>query len=291
MAAVVAAPAHRRAPRDLRPHPPRRPAGGRRAADWTLPARRAAAQRRLAGSRAGMRRAPGRGSPYWPGGAVVLDGDGVPRHVRLLDDVPAARLARLDGDAPTRRAAPAPARSRRRGTRRPSPASRSSTPSRAHRVRHDLVGARVLDGDGPAVDARPRRARRGPPTPRPATYGPAAGPATSAVGTTIRASGSSSGRIGATRLALDPEQLLDRELGLGVAALAEVEVEQPRGLVEEVARRPALVVVERPDAAVGVDADRVLDPQAADRGAHRGLVARGGNPGVWTEMTRSPAPA
>src|SRR6185295_3850379 len=32
------------------------------------------------------------GGPYWPGGAVELDGDGPPRHVRLLDDVPAARL-------------------------------------------------------------------------------------------------------------------------------------------------------------------------------------------------------
>ena len=28
----------------------------------------------------------GTASPYWPGGAVALDGDGSPRHVRLLDD-------------------------------------------------------------------------------------------------------------------------------------------------------------------------------------------------------------
>jgi len=34
----------------------------------------------------------GPGGPYWPGGAVELDGDGPPRHIRLLDDVPAARL-------------------------------------------------------------------------------------------------------------------------------------------------------------------------------------------------------
>jgi hypothetical protein len=34
----------------------------------------------------------GSGGPYWPGGAVEIGGDGVPRHVRLLDDVPAARL-------------------------------------------------------------------------------------------------------------------------------------------------------------------------------------------------------
>jgi Calcineurin-like phosphoesterase len=35
---------------------------------------------------------PGRGGPYWPGAAVELDADGVPRPVRLLDDVPAERL-------------------------------------------------------------------------------------------------------------------------------------------------------------------------------------------------------
>ena len=37
----------------------------------------------------------GWGGPYWPGGAVELDGDGAPRPVRLLDDVSAARLTRL----------------------------------------------------------------------------------------------------------------------------------------------------------------------------------------------------
>jgi hypothetical protein len=35
---------------------------------------------------------PGPGSPYWPGAAVELDTDGVPRPVRLLDDVPGERL-------------------------------------------------------------------------------------------------------------------------------------------------------------------------------------------------------
>jgi len=34
----------------------------------------------------------GTGGPYWPGGAVEVGADGVPRHVRLLDDVPAGRL-------------------------------------------------------------------------------------------------------------------------------------------------------------------------------------------------------
>ena len=35
---------------------------------------------------------PGPGSPYWPGAAVELDDDGVPRPVRLLDDVPGELL-------------------------------------------------------------------------------------------------------------------------------------------------------------------------------------------------------
>ena len=34
----------------------------------------------------------GWGGPYWPGAAVELEADGVPRPVRLLDDVPAERL-------------------------------------------------------------------------------------------------------------------------------------------------------------------------------------------------------
>jgi hypothetical protein len=34
----------------------------------------------------------GWGGPYWPGAAVELDTDGVPRPVRLLDDVPGERL-------------------------------------------------------------------------------------------------------------------------------------------------------------------------------------------------------
>jgi calcineurin-like phosphoesterase family protein len=34
----------------------------------------------------------GTGGPYWPGGAVEIAEDGVPRHVRVLDDMTAARL-------------------------------------------------------------------------------------------------------------------------------------------------------------------------------------------------------
>jgi len=39
-----------------------------------------------------MRRGPGGSSPYWPGGAIALDGDGPPRLERLLGEVPAAAL-------------------------------------------------------------------------------------------------------------------------------------------------------------------------------------------------------
>src|SRR6185295_2370707 len=131
---------------------------------------------------------------------------------------------------------------------------------RADPMRDELVGARVLDYDVAPVDAdlaaavedRPHRPCDVRAAPRPRDVG---------------------GRhddprvrvlLGAYRrdeLALDAEQLLDRELGLVVGALAEVELVEAPGLVEEVARRPALVVVQRPQQAVAVDADGVLDLQ------------------------------
>ncbi len=76
-------------------------------------------------------------------------------------------------------------------------------------------------------------------------------------------------------LALDAEQLLDRELGLGVGALAEVVLEQELVAVEEVAGGPAEVLVLLPDLVVDVDHDRVLDPEPLDRGGHGvGVVGR-----------------
>ena len=59
------------------------------------------------------------------------------------------------------------------------------------------------------------------------------------------------------RCPLDPEQLLDRQLGLLVAALAVVIVEQLAVLVEQVASRPAEVPVQVPDLVLDVDHDRV----------------------------------
>ena len=63
------------------------------AAEWRTPA---GTQLHNAGSwifeTAFMRRVPGGSSPYWPGGAIALDGDGPPRLERLLGEVPAAAL-------------------------------------------------------------------------------------------------------------------------------------------------------------------------------------------------------
>ena len=68
------------------------PLAGDDAAEWALPAGGAAREHRLAGSTSRASTRDGTGGPYWPGGAVEIDDDGVPRLVRLLDDVPAARL-------------------------------------------------------------------------------------------------------------------------------------------------------------------------------------------------------
>ena len=59
------------------------------------------------------------------------------------------------------------------------------------------------------------------------------------------------------RVALDAEQLLDRQLGAEVIALAEVVLEQPCAAVEQVARGPALVLVLLPELEVRVDQDGV----------------------------------
>ena len=44
-----------------------------------------------------MSREPAGSSPYWPGGAIALDGDGPPRLERLLGDVPASALRAGEG--------------------------------------------------------------------------------------------------------------------------------------------------------------------------------------------------
>src|SRR5437870_4801315 len=73
-------------------------------------------------------------------------------------------------------------------------------------------------------------------------------------------------------VALDVQQLLDRALGVRVAALAVVVVEQHPVAVEQVARRPAGRLVHPPDGERGVQADGVPDAEALARGAHGARV-------------------
>jgi hypothetical protein len=73
---------HRRGPLPQDEQPEWRGAGGARllnAGCWTFDAYF-------------LRGAPGE-SPYWPGGAVLLEDDGPPRLLRLLDDCPATELS------------------------------------------------------------------------------------------------------------------------------------------------------------------------------------------------------
>ena len=69
------------------------------------------------------------------------------------------------------------------------------------------------------------------------------------------------------RLTRGAEQLLDRQLGVTVAALAEVVLEQLVLGVEQIARGPAEVLVLIPDLMIDIDHDRVLDSHALNRGA------------------------
>jgi hypothetical protein len=92
------------------------------------------------------------------------------------------------------------------------------------------------------------------------------------------------------RLALDAEQLLDRRLGLAVGALAEVDLEEPQVLVEQVAGRPARVLVDAPQLQVS-SATGWRMPSRSTAAATAASSRPGANPGAWTEMTRSPSPA
>ena len=65
--------------------------------------------------------------------------------------------------------------------------------------------------------------------------------------------------------ALDAEQPLDDALGLLVASFAEVLVADDALLVDEVERRPVVVVERAPDRVVVVDRDRIVDLSLPDR--------------------------
>ena len=69
----------------------------------------------------------------------------------------------------------------------------------------------------------------------------------------------------ADEVALDSEQLLDHALRLLVAALAELLIANDALLVDEVERRPVVVIERAPDLIVVVDRDRVVDSSRFDR--------------------------
>ena len=145
-------------------------------------------------------------------------------------------------------------------------------------VRDQLVGARVRDLDLDAVDARNAASLEDAPD--------AAGLVGTAVGAehvlALRHEQRARLVLGADRrdgVALDAQQLLDRQLGLRVGALAEVVFEQELIAVEQIARRPADVLVLLPDLVVDVDHDRVLDAEALDGGGHGVRVLRRLEPG------------
>ena len=69
-------------------------------------------------------------------------------------------------------------------------------------------------------------------------------------------------------LLVDAQQLLDRPLGLLVGALAEVVEPDPPVAVDEVDRRPVVVLERPPDREVVVDDDGVADAELGGRAAH-----------------------
>ena len=66
------------------------------------------------------------------------------------------------------------------------------------------------------------------------------------------------------------EQLADQPFGRGVVALAEVDVADVAGGVDQVVGRPVLVAVGVPRVVVVVDGDRVLDAEIGRLAAHVG---------------------
>ena len=102
--------------------------------------------------------------------------------------------------------------------------------------------------------------------------------------------GSTDTSAGSTSLDAGVEQqLLDRHLGHGVLALAEVVVPDPSLGIGEVDRRPEVVGERPPDPVVAVDRDRVLDPEGArlrDRRCRRSCSNP--NSGVWTPIDGQP---
>ena len=90
-------------------------------------------------------------------------------------------------------------------------------------------------------------------------------------------------------LALDAEQPLDDALRLLVASFAEVVVADDAVRVDEVERRPVVVVERAPDLVVVVERDRVVDPSLLVACRTRSSSCSNENSGVWTPITTSPS--
>ena len=90
-------------------------------------------------------------------------------------------------------------------------------------------------------------------------------------------------------LALDAEQALDHALRFLVASFAEVVVADDAVGVDEVERRPVVVVEGAPDRVVVVDRDRVVDRSLLVACRTRSISCSNENSGVWTPITTSPS--
>ena len=105
--------------RDLRPHPPPRPAARRRAGRVDHPRPAPSSGTPAAGSTRGRSSRPAAESPYWPGTVLTLDDEGPPRLENVLAGLSGAgrRLTPLPAAPPVATRSRAPARTRPRRTR------------------------------------------------------------------------------------------------------------------------------------------------------------------------------
>jgi hypothetical protein len=92
----------------------------------------------------------------------------------------------------------------------------------------------------------------------------------------------------ADELAHDDKQLLDGAPGLLVASFADVAVGDDAVRVDDVERRPVVVVEGGPDCVVVVDRGRVVDPSLGRLPDAADLVL-GRELGVWTSITTNPS--
>ena len=122
---------------------------------------------------------------------------------------------------------------------------------------------RPVPGEGPLVERQPLRA----------VAGAALAPRVAEV--RLRGSegvpvggGLDAGRLDPNWFAVGAQQLPNRRLGLAVGALAEMLVAKAPIAVDQVERRPVVVVERAPDRVLVVEHDRVLDPHLLHRPAH-----------------------